>query len=52
MTNEIHEHPAAHQDTVFIDDEIEPENCDCDCDGFGGFPCWPYVRAGREKLST
>ncbi|MCO8256859.1 SWIM zinc finger domain-containing protein [Haladaptatus sp. AB618] len=30
------------------DDEIEPE--DCDCDGLGDFPCWPCVRTGRTEL--
>ncbi|WP_227379993.1 SWIM zinc finger family protein [Haladaptatus halobius] len=30
------------------DDDSEPE--DCDCDGLGGFPCWPCVRTGRKAL--
>ncbi|WP_423747585.1 SWIM zinc finger family protein (plasmid) [Haladaptatus sp. SPP-AMP-3] len=30
------------------DDDAEPE--DCDCDGLGGFPCWPCVRTGRKEL--
>jgi hypothetical protein len=29
-------------------DEAEPDNCDCD--GLGGFPCWPCVRTGRKEL--
>ncbi|WP_266082840.1 SWIM zinc finger family protein [Haladaptatus caseinilyticus] len=28
------------------DNELE----DCDCDGLGGFPCWPCVRTGRIVL--
>ncbi|WP_266082514.1 SWIM zinc finger family protein [Haladaptatus caseinilyticus] len=23
------------------DNDVEPD--DCDCDGLGGFPCWPCV---------
>ncbi|MFB9808561.1 SWIM zinc finger family protein [Haladaptatus pallidirubidus] len=30
------------------EDNAEPE--DCDCDGLGGFPCWPCVRTGRKEL--
>ncbi len=30
------------------DNDAEPDNCDCD--GLGGFPCWPCVRTGREEL--
>jgi hypothetical protein len=30
------------------EDETEPENCDCN--GLGGFPCWPCVRTGRKEL--
>ncbi len=30
------------------EDDAEPE--DCDCDGLGDFPCWPYVRTGRKEL--
>jgi SWIM zinc finger len=28
------------------EDDTEPE--DCDCDGLGDFPCWPYVRTERK----
>ncbi|MFB9807728.1 hypothetical protein ACFFQF_22065 [Haladaptatus pallidirubidus] len=30
------------------DNNAQPE--DCDCDGLGGFPCWPCVRTGRKEL--
>ncbi|WP_435159075.1 hypothetical protein [Haladaptatus sp. DFWS20] len=30
------------------EDDTEPE--DCDCEGLGGFPCWPCVRTGRTDL--
>ncbi|WP_227380433.1 hypothetical protein [Haladaptatus halobius] len=30
------------------EDDAEPE--DCDCDGLGGFPCWPCVQTGRKEL--
>ncbi|ODR79861.1 hypothetical protein BG842_04955 [Haladaptatus sp. W1] len=30
------------------DDDAELDNCDCD--GLGGFPCWPCVRTGRTEL--
>jgi hypothetical protein len=30
------------------DNEDDPEQEDCDCDGLGGFPCWECVRAGRK----
>ena len=30
------------------DNDVEPE--DCDCDGLGGFPCWPCVREGHKEL--
>ncbi|WP_458210960.1 SWIM zinc finger family protein [Haladaptatus sp. NG-SE-30] len=28
----------------------DAEHEDCDCDGLGGFPCWPCVRTGRKEL--
>ncbi|WP_435158831.1 SWIM zinc finger family protein [Haladaptatus sp. DFWS20] len=31
-----------------VEDDAEPENCDCD--GLGGFPCWPCVHTGRKEL--
>ncbi|WP_231189025.1 SWIM zinc finger family protein [Haladaptatus sp. DYF46] len=31
------------------DDENKPPE-DYDCDGLGGFPCWPCVRTGRKEL--
>ena len=31
-----------------VEDSDQPE--DCDCDGLGGFPCWPCVRSGRRDL--
>ncbi|WP_266080597.1 SWIM zinc finger family protein [Haladaptatus caseinilyticus] len=30
--------------------EDEDELEDCDCEGLGGFPCWPCVRTGRKEL--
>ncbi len=30
------------------EDDTEPG--DCDCNGLGGFPCWPCVRTGRKEL--
>ncbi|WP_227380331.1 SWIM zinc finger family protein [Haladaptatus halobius] len=30
------------------EDDAEPE--ERDCDGLGGFPCWPCVRTGRKAL--
>ncbi|GAA0236721.1 SWIM zinc finger family protein [Haladaptatus pallidirubidus] len=32
------------------EDDTDPE--DCDCDGLGGFPCWPCVREGRKELPS
>ncbi len=32
------------------DNEDNPEIEACNCDGLGGFPCWPCVRAGRKEL--
>ena len=37
-------------DTFSLDDEDESELEDCDCDGLGGFLCWPCVRTGRTEL--
>ena len=31
------------------DNETEPD--DCDCDGLGGFPCWPCVTNGTERTA-
>ncbi|MCO8245464.1 MULTISPECIES: SWIM zinc finger family protein [unclassified Haladaptatus] len=31
-------------------DDAEPGDCDCDCEGLGGFPCWPCVQTGRKEL--
>ncbi|WP_227379174.1 SWIM zinc finger family protein [Haladaptatus halobius] len=33
------------------DDSHSAQSKVCDCDGFGGFPCWPCVRSGRRDLS-
>ena len=32
------------------DSEDETEPAECDCDGLGGFLCWPCVRTGRKEL--
>ena len=32
------------------EDDKDAELEDCDCDGLGGFPCWPCVRTGRKEL--
>ncbi|WP_227357306.1 SWIM zinc finger family protein [Haladaptatus salinisoli] len=31
-------------------DEDDAEPAECDCDGLGGFPCWPCVRTGQKEL--
>ncbi len=36
------------EDDETDEDDAEPE--ECDCDGLGGFPCWPCVRMGRKEL--
>ncbi|WP_266080635.1 SWIM zinc finger family protein [Haladaptatus caseinilyticus] len=33
-----------------IEDSYTDQPADCDCDGLGGFPCWPCVRSGRRDL--
>nr|WP_227380988.1 SWIM zinc finger family protein [Haladaptatus halobius] len=55
VTNESHDNPAEHQYVVTLDafpskneDGAEPE--ECDCDGLGGFPCWPCVRTRQKEL--
>jgi hypothetical protein len=35
---------------IYADDNNTEQPTDCDCDGLGGFPCWPYVRSGRRDL--
>ena len=35
---------------IRADDSGTDQPADCDCDGFGGFPCWPCVRSGRREL--
>nr|WP_256487806.1 MULTISPECIES: SWIM zinc finger family protein [unclassified Haladaptatus] len=34
------------------EDEDNSEPYDCDCEGLGGFPCWPCVRTGRKNCRT
>jgi hypothetical protein len=33
------------------EDEDDAKSEYCVCDGLDGFPCWPYVRIGRQELS-
>ncbi|WP_435158391.1 SWIM zinc finger family protein [Haladaptatus sp. DFWS20] len=34
-----------------FEDGNNAEPDDCDCDGPGGFPCWPCVRSRRKELT-
>lgn len=42
---QIENKPKAH-----AGDNDSDQPADCDCDGLGGFPCWPCVRSGRRDL--
>ncbi|MFH5801038.1 hypothetical protein [Haladaptatus sp. CMAA 1911] len=37
-------------DIFLSEDEADTEPDNCNCDGLGGFPCWPCVRTGRKEL--